>query len=242
MIGWPRAHHRRIDSTNRRAKQLAAAGAPAGTLVTAGEQTAGRGRQGRSWVAPAGRALLMSAVIRPPEPPGAPPALATAVAVCEAIEARAPVSCRVKWPNDIWIAGRKVAGILIEGRPGDGWTVIGIGLNVAIEDQQFPPELRGRATSLATAVHRRPAPTVEQMLAATLLELDRWLAAPAGAVLDAWRRRDALLARAVRWAGGTGRAEGIDGSGALIVATAAGEVRLEAGEVHLDGHDPTPDA
>ena len=241
MIGWPRAHHRRIDSTNRRARELAAAGAPAGTLVTAEEQTAGRGRQGRSWVAPAGRALLMSAVIRPPEPPGAPLALATAVAVCEAIEARAPVSCSVKWPNDIWIDGRKVAGILIEGRPADGWAVIGIGLNVAIEDDEFPPGLRGRATSLATAVHGRPVPEVEEMLAATVSALDRWLAAPADAVLDAWQRRDALLGHEVRWAGGSGRAGGIDGSGALVVATAAGEVCLEAGEVHLEGHDPTPD-
>src|SRR5687767_721673 len=111
MIGRPHVHHRLTDSTNERAKALAAAGAPHGTLVTADEQTAGRGRQGRSWVAPPGRALLMSVVLaeldeRTPLVP-----LAAAVALCHAF----PQANGIKWPNDVWIAGRKVAGILIEG-------------------------------------------------------------------------------------------------------------------------------
>ena len=234
MIGWPRAHHRRIDSTNSRAKQLAAAGAPWGTLVTADEQTAGRGRQGRAWLAPPGRALLMSVLVPQPEPGAAPPALGAAVAVCEAIESSAPVECEIKWPNDVWIRGRKAAGILIEGRPDDGWAVIGIGVNVAIRDEDFPPELRGRATSLHTAAAGRGAPRVDEVLAATVAALERWLWAPAADVAAAWQRRDALLGREVAWAGGHGRAEGIDAAGALVVATAHGEVSVDSGEVHLE--------
>ena len=107
-LGRPRRHHRLTDSTNARARDLAGAGAPHGTLVTAGEQTAGRGRQGRTWVAPPGRALLMSLVVRPPSPliP-----LAAGVAVAEL------VGGQIKWPNDVLLDDRKVAGILVEGRP-----------------------------------------------------------------------------------------------------------------------------
>src|SRR5207244_727866 len=100
MIGSPRAHYRLVDSTNARARELAVGGAPHGMLVTAAEQTAGRGRQGRAWVAPAGEALLMSLVVRELGAGTLP--LATAVAVAEACEERAPVEARIKWPNDVW--------------------------------------------------------------------------------------------------------------------------------------------
>ena len=128
MIGTPRVHHRVTDSTNERAKELADAGAPHGTLVTADEQSAGRGRQGRAWTAPPGSAVLMSLILRDLDERHALLPLAAAVAVCEAVGSdRAPM---VKWPNDVWIDRRKVAGILIEGRPQEGWAVLGIGLNV----------------------------------------------------------------------------------------------------------------
>ena len=139
MIGVPRVHHRATDSTNERAKELARAGAPHGTLVTADEQSAGRGRQGREWTAPAGSAVLMSVVLRDLGEAQELLPLAAAVAACEAAEAVAPVQCRVKWPNDVWVDGRKLAGILIEGRPQEGWAVLGIGLNVTTPE--FPPEL-----------------------------------------------------------------------------------------------------
>ncbi len=125
MIGRPRVHHAVTDSTNERAKELARAGAHHGTLVTAGEQTAGRGRQGREWVAPAGSAVLMSVVIREP---GELLPLTAALAVCEAPAPRSNAS--IKWPNDVWVEGRKIAGILVEGRPQEGWAVSGVGLNV----------------------------------------------------------------------------------------------------------------
>src|SRR5205807_3070796 len=102
-LGRPRVHLRRTSSTSDRARELAAAGAPHGTLVTATEQTAGRGRQGRRWSAPAGTALLMSLILR--EPPRLLP-LAAAVAVASI----AGEDARIKWPNDVQVAGRKVAG------------------------------------------------------------------------------------------------------------------------------------
>ncbi len=132
MIGRPRVHHRLCDSTNERAKELARTGAPHGTLVTADEQTAGRGRQGREWVAPARSAVLMSVVLREFD---ALLPLRAAVAVAETAGSE-----EIKWPNDVWLGGRKVAGILVEGRPAEGWAVLGIGLNVV--PVEFPAELR----------------------------------------------------------------------------------------------------
>jgi BirA family transcriptional regulator, biotin operon repressor / biotin---[acetyl-CoA-carboxylase] ligase len=221
-LGSPRLHLRVTDSTNARARELALAGAPHGTLVTAGEQSAGRGRQGRTWSAPAGRGLLCSLVIR--DPPRLL-ALAAGVGVAEVAGRRA----QLKWPNDVLIDGRKVAGILVEGRPQERWAVLGIGLNVAVREQDLPAELRARAGTLGL----EPA-AIEPVLAGLLASLQRWLTAPAGAVVQAVRDRDALRGQAVRWADGEGRAEGIDEHGRLLVHTSDGRrLALEAGEVHL---------
>ena len=221
MIGSPRVHHRLTDSTNERAKLLAAAGAPHGTLVTADEQETGRGRQGRVWTAPPGTAVLMSVVLR--ELDELLP-LTAAVAISEAL----PLEAAIKWPNDVWIDGRKVAGILVEGRPQDGWAVLGIGLNVTTED--FPPELAETATSLRLAGVET---TRAQVLTDILGSLSGWLGSPRDAVLRAWRERDALKGERVRWSDGEGIAAGIDDSGALLVETGNGRVTLDAGEVHL---------
>jgi BirA family biotin operon repressor/biotin-[acetyl-CoA-carboxylase] ligase len=219
MIGRPRVHLRRVDSTNEHARELARAGAPHGTLVTADEQSAGRGRQGRRWTAPPRSALLMSLVVR--EPDEALP-LAAAVAVCEAL----PVTAAIKWPNDVWVRRRKLAGILIEGRPQEGWAVLGVGLNVAT--REFPPELT------ATSLHLEGwTGTTEEVLAALLARLESWLGRTTADVLAAWRARDALLGEDVRWAEGSGTAAGVDETGALLVDTPTGRVALDAGEVHL---------
>lgn len=230
MIGTPRVHHRVADSTNERAKQLAVAGAPDGTLVTADEQTAGRGRQGRAWVAPAGSAVLMSLVVRGLDDRFPLLPLVAAVAVAEACESLAPARCEIKWPNDVWIERRKVAGILVEGRPAEDWAVLGIGLNVGTAE--FPEELREVATSLRIAGGADAG--VESALGAMLAALARWLGKEAVEVLAAWRERDALRGSHVRWAEGSGVAAGIDDSGALVVDTADGAVTLGAGEVHLE--------
>jgi BirA family biotin operon repressor/biotin-[acetyl-CoA-carboxylase] ligase len=214
MIGRPRVHHRLTDSTNERARVLASRGAPHGTLVTADEQSAGRGRQGREWVAAPGSSLLLSLILRNAS---ATLPLAAAVAVCEAL----PVNASIKWPNDIWIGRRKLAGILVEARPQEGWAVLGIGVNV----RDAPPI--EHVTSLNSAID------AEELLQRLVLALDAWLSRPLPEVLAAWRSRDALLGETVRWQNGSGKGVGIDESGALLVDTDSGRVALQAGEVHL---------
>jgi BirA family transcriptional regulator, biotin operon repressor / biotin---[acetyl-CoA-carboxylase] ligase len=230
MIGLPRAHFRVTDSTNERAKELAEGGAPHGTLVTADEQTAGRGRQGRSWSAPPRSSLLLSLIVRGLEQRHALLPLAAAVAVCEALP---DLDCRIKWPNDVWIERRKVSGILLEGRPQEGWAVVGIGLNVNVRVEDLPEELRETATSTAIASGDRR--DLDGELRSLIRALDRWIAAPQDEVLAAWRERDALAGENVSWAGGEGRAAGINDSGALLVETDDGLVELNAGEIHLSG-------
>ena len=219
-LGSPRLHLRRTGSTNDQARALAAAGAPAGTLVTASEQTAGRGRQGRTWSAPPGEALLLSLVVRALDPllP-----LRAGLAVADLAGADA----EVKWPNDVLLGGRKVAGVLVEGRPQEGWAVVGIGVNLAV--RAFPPELAGIARSLG-----RPPDALPAALDELLEALARWLGARPPAVVAALRTRDALRDRPVRWTGGEGTGVGIDDRGALLVRRADGEViTLDAGEIHL---------
>ncbi len=230
-LGTPRVHHRLTDSTNARAKDLAALGAPHGTLVTADEQTAGRGRSGRTWSARPGSGLLMSLLLRDLDERHEMLPLATAVAACEACEALAGVECAIKWPNDVWIDRRKLAGILIEGRPQEGWAVIGLGLNISTDPDEFPEELRETATSLKASGGR--APGRDELLAVLLERLGTLLDAPAATVLGAWRARDALKGTEISWSEGSGTARGIDDTGALLVETPGGEVALQAGEVHL---------
>ena len=225
-FGLPHRHFRRCDSTNTRARELAAAGAPAGTVVTADEQEAGRGRQGRSWVAPAGKALLYSALLRPLQERHAVLPLAVPLAVCETAERLGGGPCRVKWPNDVWIEGRKCAGVLIEARPQDGWAVIGVGLNLSIEEEEFPPELRAIATSVGGADPAGARRELDDRLGA-------WVEADPERVLREFRRRDALRGRRIVWREGEGTAAGIDERGNLLVKTGTGEIRLGAGEVHL---------
>jgi BirA family transcriptional regulator, biotin operon repressor / biotin---[acetyl-CoA-carboxylase] ligase len=220
-LGAPRVHFRLVDSTNARARELVSRGAPHGTLVTAAEQSAGRGRQGRRWSAPAGQALLCSVIVR--EPPRLLP-LAAGIAVAEEAGAEA----KVKWPNDVLVGGRKVAGILAEGRLQEGWAVLGMGVNVAVREDELPAEVRERAGSL-----RRSPEDIESTLERLLDRLAHWLVAPPRALLEAFRQRDALLGNPVRWHGGHGEAGGIDDEGRLVVVTDSGQVALEAGEVHL---------
>lgn len=225
MIGFPRVHHRVTDSTNERARALAEAGAPHGTVVTATEQTAGRGRQGRTWSAAPGEALLLSAIVRGLEPRHTLLPLMAAVAVCEAVEAVADARCKIKWPNDVWVERRKLSGILVEARSAAGWAVVGVGVNTGV--REFPDELHDIATSLALGA-------ADTLLAPLLGELERWTAADPAEILAAWRARDALAGSPVRWDGGEGVARGVDDSGSLLVETASGEtLTLGAGEVHL---------
>jgi len=244
-LGLPRLHLQVTDSTNERARDLAIAGAPHGTLVTAAEQSAGRGRQGRRWSAPAGSSILMSLVLR--EPPPLLPLMA-AVAVCDVVGEQA----QIKWPNDIVVpladeqaqaaapGLAKLAGILVEGRPQESWAVLGIGVNVAVRLEDLPEELRpdgfgGPAVGLPAATMGLQIDDVEPTLALLLSALERGLADSATSTLDAWRARDALRGREIVWNGGRGRADGVDGEGRLVVALdGGGHTALGSGEVHLE--------
>lgn len=221
-LGVPRVHLRETESTNTVARELAACGAPHGTLVTADGQTAGRGRQGRSWNAPAGASLLCSWVIRDP-------ARLLSLAAGLAVADLAGQAALVKWPNDVLLDQRKLAGILVEGRPQEHWAVLGIGINVALRLEQLPQDLRDRAATLGLDADDRE-PTLIRLRDA----LERWLSASDAAVLHAVRARDALRGRPVRWDGGAGTGAGIDDRGRLLVALPDGSsVALDAGEVHL---------
>jgi BirA family biotin operon repressor/biotin-[acetyl-CoA-carboxylase] ligase len=167
--------------------------------------------------------LLCSIVVR--DPPRLLPLIA-GVAVADVVGSQA----RVKWPNDVLVDGRKVAGILVEARPQELWAVLGIGLNVAVREEDFPAELRERAGGLGLEPE-----AVEPTLARLLERLEYWLGAEPAVVLEGLRGRDALLGRPVRWERGDGVGAGIDGEGRLLVSTADGEVALDAGEVHLGG-------
>jgi BirA family biotin operon repressor/biotin-[acetyl-CoA-carboxylase] ligase len=228
-FGAPHRHYRVTDSTNTRARELAAGGAPGGTVVTAREQTAGRGRVGRVWTAPEGKALLYSAILRPLDERHLLLPLSVPLAVCAAVEAlRSDAKCMVKWPNDVWLEGRKLAGILIEAKPQEGWAVIGVGLNLSIEPHEFPDDLRQPAASLGGGI------TPEQARRELDAQLARWAYAEEEAILTEWRRRDGLRGREIAWEDGSGVASGIDDRGNLIVVVASGDrVSLGAGEVQL---------
>ena len=201
-------------------------------MVTADEQSAGRGRRGRAWTAPPGKALLYSAILRPLELEHVLLPLSVPVAVCEALESVAPIEARLKWPNDVWIDQAKVAGVLIEARPPE-WAVIGVGVNVSIEPGEFSGDLRWPAVSVAHGV--TPASVRDALTEA----LGAWVEAGESEVLAEFRRRDALIGRELSWEGagtapGAGTGAGIDERGNLIVELTNGErIALGSGEVTL---------
>jgi BirA family transcriptional regulator, biotin operon repressor / biotin---[acetyl-CoA-carboxylase] ligase len=236
-----------LPSTMARAAELAAGGAAEGATVVAEEQTEGRGRLGRSWVAPPGSSLLLSVVLRPPLPRDAVwlTVAAAGVALAGAVEAVAarPVHIGLKWPNDLELGGRKAAGLLAEAHlEGQrlGWVVLGMGVNVAQRREDLPPELADRATSVALALQ---APVDRAALLAAWAErfVDgyRHLAAgEPGPVLAAYRWRLVTLGRRVRAerVGAepvVGTAVDLTATGGLVVQTDAG-ARMEvlAADVH----------
>ena len=231
--------HESVVSTSDRLKALARGGASEWTVVAADRQTGGRGREGRTWVSPAG-GLYLSVLLRPRADVASRLPLAAGVAVAEAAEEHG-VTAELKWPNDVLVGGRKLAGILSEaasGAEGVDWVVLGIGVNVALDEAALPAELRGTTASLSGETGRAPRPTA--VAAAVLSRLAVWydaLDASPARVVSAWRDR------AVAWwgervdvrvGGGpvSGRLVGIDEEGALILVTDSGEIRrVLSGEV-----------
>ncbi len=231
--------HARLGSTNDRARRIARAGAPSFSVVVADEQTRGRGREGRRWLSPPGAGLWATATlsVRPSAHPVVP--LLVGIAAARAIEEVCPgLRAGIEWPNDLVVADRKVGGILCESWDdgvGSRGMAIGTGINVSQRPTDFPPELRGRASSLRAV----GAPRVSKSdLAGALFAGMRSLLTPAPAPLEGalrreLARRDALVDRAVvLGTGETGTARGIGREGTLLFEEAGGRVReIRSGSV-----------
>jgi BirA family biotin operon repressor/biotin-[acetyl-CoA-carboxylase] ligase len=232
-----------VGSTMEEAARLGDAGEAEGTIITADEQTAGRGRAGRVWLAPPHTALLCSILLRPAVPPDrlAVLSLVVGMATAEAIEATTGRHCRLKWPNDIWLdregTGRKVCGILLTSRTssvGIDYAVAGIGINVNARPEELPPGATSLRAECGTLVDQ------EALLTALVDRLnqdyDAYLATNGRPNLDRWRERAALLGEQVSVDdAGVQRAgtfAGIDDDGALLLRDESGQLqRIVAGEL-----------
>ena len=239
--------HASLPSTNAEASRLADEGASHGEVVIAEQQTAGRGRRGRSWVGTEGKSLLLSVVLRPQLPPQRAPelTLVAAIAVCEAARELGVPDATIKWPNDVEVHGQKIAGLLLELKAEADrvhHVVLGVGVNVNQVEADLPEELRKTATSLREV---RGEPLSRGLFCARLLgRLEDWLgmheALGLGPVIERWRQLSGTLGRRVRVELGDGsKVEGeatdLDETGALLVRMVNGAVhRIVAGDVeHL---------
>lgn len=229
-----------VDSTNRAARQWAREGAAHGAAVVAANQTAGRGRRGRTWASLPGAGLWLSIVLRPALTEAAWMHLpfAAGLAVADACQGAAGVPVDLKWPNDLVISGRKVCGMLIE-REGDA-AVLGIGINVRQRPEDFPEELRGKAASLQMAAgHEVDMDALESELYATLEKrVDQLQAEDEEALLEEYAGRCVTIGAQVTVQAAEdafeGIAEGLDGTGALLVRDGMGAIRrVLAGDVSV---------
>jgi BirA family transcriptional regulator, biotin operon repressor / biotin---[acetyl-CoA-carboxylase] ligase len=225
-----------VDSTQSVAFALAERGAADRTVVVADQQLAGRGRRGRTWRAPAGTSLLASIIVRPRLPQAllSTLSLTTAVAAAGALGRVTGVNARLKWPNDVLVADKKIAGILLESRTAGGAdvvTIIGIGINLG--QREFPSDLAASATSVALETGQ--APSREAVLAALLEEFDAWRARLEGEgfgpVREAWRRLSDTIGRRVTVDTVTGVATDLDTDGALLIDVGGSVKRVLAGAV-----------
>jgi len=229
----------RVDSTQAIVFALAADGAPDRTVVVAESQAAGRGRRGRVWQDEPGASLLTSILLRPRLAPAQLPTLSltAGVAVAEALASAAGLTARLKWPNDVLVEGRKLAGILLESRlssaPAASACVVALGIGINVAQRAFPPELAEHATSVRLAGGGDLDRDV--LLVALLEALDRWRArlesegfAP---VRTRWRSLADTLGRTVSVDGVTGVAVDVDDDGALLVDEGGRRRRVVAGDV-----------
>lgn len=227
-----------LPSTNDLAATLAERGAREGCVVVANAQSAGRGRQGRSWASPAGAGLYVSTVLRPAEHALPLVTIAAGVAVADGIHAATGLVPDLKWPNDVFVSGRKVAGVLAEGTSPAAGTYVVLGFGINVSAAAYPPEVAAGATNLEEELGRavdRGLLLAECLcgLAARYEDLQR---GRTKSVVDGWRGRAAgTLGRRVQWhaAGAVleGVADTIDDNGALVVRTKTGLARVTAGEV-----------
>lgn len=227
-FGTPLVRVGELGSTNDLARVMADAGLPEGTVVVARRQTQGRGRHGRTWASPPG-GLWCSLVLRPARDAGwGRLSLAMAVATCEAVDEVAGIRSAIRWPNDVVINGRKVAGILLEGAPNA--LVVGIGINANVPAEALPEAFRPGAASLHDLAGRTI--DLDVLLESLSAQVASWYAVWAAGgtqVMDAWTARDVTRGTRIiaESHGGTieGIADGADPDGALRVRLPAGDVR-----------------
>jgi BirA family biotin operon repressor/biotin-[acetyl-CoA-carboxylase] ligase len=239
LVGQRRHPLGEVGSTQDELARLAAAGAVEGTVVTAEHQTLGRGRRGRVWCDASGENLLLSVLLRPPISAAAAPALSLVggLALIVALAVAVSVAAGIRWPNDILVEGRKLAGILAEGvTRADGrlqHALLGIGLNV--NQTEFPPDVRERATSLRIVTGRAHdrAPLLDAVLTALDRRYAQFLAGGFAAMRPDWRAHSVTLGRVVRTADGIeAEAVDVDDDGALVLRADGGQdVRVRAGEI-----------
>ncbi len=236
-----------IGSTNDLALQMARAGAPAGTIVVAGSQTGGHGRMGRSFCSPAGMGVYLSCILRPNCPPEQLLHLTcgTAVAAMDAVERVCGLRPGIKWTNDLVIGPQKLGGILtsLQIDPATGLAasaIVGIGINCRQRREDFPPELRETACSLAMHVPDAPPEALAAALIETLWELDGQLPGGRAALMARYRENCVTLGKAVSWQAGDqllhGTAESLEEDGSLVLRLPDGTVRRVCfGEVSVRG-------
>lgn len=234
----------RVDSTNIKAKELAAKGEREGTIVVAEEQTAGRGRLDRGWYSPLGKGIWMSLILRPPYLPMEAPktTLMVAVALVKTLRELGVSGAKIKWPNDILVGGRKVAGILTEMQSTMDhieYLVIGIGLNTSLEEEDFPQALRQIATSMVMEGICLPRYLIlEKLLHALEAQYESVVTQGFRKTLEEWRSLNNILGQEVQVHASdglyTGFAEDIDDEGHLIVGLMDGSKRrVVAGDVSV---------
>lgn len=226
-----------LGSTNDRARDLARTGAPPWTVVVALRQTEGRGRAGRVWQSERGAGLWVSFVLRPrARAQGQLLPLLAGLALARAIEAPASDAATLKWPNDVWVSGRKVAGILCETAGDD--IVVGLGVNLRSPEGGFAEAHASRAGTLEGTTGRNWS---ESWVLGRIIRELRSLWQPPRLrfeedLVAEWRERDLLEGRRVRVGTVVGRARGLTGDGALRIETPAGDfVPVRAGHVEWSG-------
>ncbi|WP_027938328.1 bifunctional biotin--[acetyl-CoA-carboxylase] synthetase/biotin operon repressor [Anaeroarcus burkinensis] len=244
LLGKQIVHFYDTSSTNNEAKRLAADEAAEGTIVVSEAQTLGRGRLNRGWFSPPGGGVWVSVILRPPFPPQEAPkcTLMAAVATVEAIREASGLTCGIKWPNDILWQGRKLVGILTEmsaEMDAINFVVLGIGINVSLQENDFPEELRNIGASISMGAGREVSRV--EVLQKLLERLEYWydVVKKEGfePVLKAWRRESITLGQPVRVLAGEetydGVAEELAEDGSLLVRTENDLRRVLAGDVSL---------
>jgi BirA family biotin operon repressor/biotin-[acetyl-CoA-carboxylase] ligase len=245
IIGHSIHYYQETGSTNDEAFRLGMEGAPEGTVVVANSQSAGKGRLQRSWFSPPSSNIYTSVILRPEFNPADAPRITimAGLAAAQTIETCCPRKARIKWPNDILLDGKKICGILAQMQAGEDkidFVILGIGINVNVATDEFPPEIRNTATSIAVqtgAFHSR-----QDLLITLYKNLSKWYKALTSngfeMIREEWLKMASLIGCETQVKFGNeiikGKALGIDERGALVISDSKGKVlKILAGDASI---------